>query len=272
MLDSQAVNSFQKFIYTFFEQYGRHHLAWRMNLDPYRVLVSEIMLQQTQVDRVLPKFEHFLDLFPDFSSLAQAPSSQVIRAWQGLGYNRRVLNLQKTAQSVMEHFGGQLPSDSEKLLSLPGIGPYTSASIQAFAFNLPSLVIETNIRTVFIYHFFPDSYKVSDSMIVPLISATLDQENPRKWYSALMDYGSFLKQVVPNPTRQSQKYLKQSAFKGSNRQVRGAILQLAAQETLDTQTLSEKLALPYERIAVALEQLIAEGFLRQNQNLVTLID
>lgn len=260
-MQGSEVQRFQKHIQRFFAEYGRHDLPWRQNYDPYRILVSEIMLQQTQVDRVIPKFLSFLDQFPNFQSLATAPVSEVIRAWQGLGYNRRGLNLQRAAQHVVRDFNGHLPKSEEDLLNLPGIGPYTAAAIRAFAFNQPSIVIETNIRTVFIYHFFPTQDQVADQELLPLLELTLDRENPRQWYSALMDYGTYLKQVLPNPTRKSKLYSKQSKLEGSNRQVRGLILKALTQESTLTPTeLSYRLAMSNSRIEPALHQLLKEGF------------
>jgi A/G-specific adenine glycosylase len=233
-------------------------------------LVSEIMLQQTQVDRVIPKYQQFLTQFPDLEALAAAQPAAVITAWQGLGYNRRGLNLQRAAQKVVAEYKGRIPSTTEELTSLPGIGPYTAAAIQAFAFNQPSLVIETNIRTVFIYHFFPNQSQVTDSELLPLISLALDRQNPRQWYAALMDYGSYLKRIFPNPTRRSNVYSKQSKLEGSNRQVRGLILKtLTTTNQLTYPELVESLGLEVNRVEPALQQLVKEGFVEyQAQQIV----
>jgi len=195
-------------------------------MDPYEILVSEFMLQQTQTDRVVPKYEAFIKRFPDFKTLAQAKQTEVLQYWQGLGYNRRALYLHKTAQQIHELFNDQLPNDQVTLQSFPGIGPYTAAAITAFAFNQPATVIETNIRTVFIHHFFEDRQAVHDNEILLLIKETVDTTNPREWYYALMDYGVYLKKLHPNPNRKSSHYTKQSKFKGSNRQLRGELLRI----------------------------------------------
>lgn len=184
------------------------------------------MLQQTQVDRVIPKYESFLNRFPSFSELAAASKQEVLRFWSGLGYNRRGLNLQKAAMQVIALHQGKLPSDHQLLDSLPGIGPATASSIQAFAFNLPSVFIETNVRSVFIHEFFPTLEKVPDSKILSLVGETLDRDNPRKWYNALMDYGTMLKSLFKNPSKKSLAYAKQSKFSGSKRQIRGYLLKL----------------------------------------------
>ncbi len=182
------------------------------------------MLQQTQAPRVVEKYNYFISLFPTVEALAKAPLKKVLIAWQGLGYNRRAVNLQKAAQIVATQYSGKFPKDMKSLLDLPGVGPATAGDIMAFAFNKAETVIETNIRTVFINHFFKDQKNVDDKKIIPLITKTLDKTNPREWYYALMDYGTFLKKTVPNPSRQSKHYAKQSPFKGSNRELRSKIL------------------------------------------------
>jgi A/G-specific adenine glycosylase len=182
------------------------------------------MLQQTQAPRVVQKYTQFIQSFPTADVLAKAPLKKVLIAWQGLGYNRRALNLQKAAQQIMEKHRGKFPKDMESLLELPGVGPATAGDIMAFAFNKAETVIETNIRTVFIHHFFTDQKNIADKEIIPLIKKTLDRSNPREWYYALMDYGTMLKKSIPNPSRRSKHYAKQSAFRGSNRELRSKIL------------------------------------------------
>jgi len=224
-LTNGEIKNFQKTVSDYFKKHGRT-LPWRGLTDPYRILVSEIMLQQTQVDRVISKFSSFIKQFSNFKSLANAPLQKLLQQWQGLGYNRRALSLQKTAQIIVEKYNGKLPSDIETLQSLPGIGPATAASIAAFAFNKPVIFIETNVRTVFIHHFFKKA-TVTDDEIASLVKQTVDK-NPRRWYAALMDYGSMLKKLYPNPSRRSAHYTKQSKFEGSNRQIRGRIIRTIA--------------------------------------------
>ena len=148
----------------------------------------------------------------------------VLTAWQGLGYNRRALYLKRAAEVVMNEYKGKLPSDPATLVKLPGIGAYTAGAVCAFAFNEPVVFIDTNVRRVFIYHFFIDREGVSDVELVPLVEATLDKENAREWYSALMDYGSMLGAEEENANKRSAHYVKQSKFEGSLRQVRGKIV------------------------------------------------
>ncbi len=268
-LDPHATAAFQAYITRFYQNYGRHDLPWRRNYEPYQVMVSESMLQQTQVERVIPKFEAFLTSFPTIDALAAASPAQVIQAWQGLGYNRRGLNLQRAAQAIVANHQGQLPQSLEELQALPGIGPYTAAAIQAFAFNQPSIVIETNIRTVYLFHFFPETYGITDAELQPLLDSTLDRAHPRQWYSALMDYGAYLKKVLPNPSRRSAAHTKQSKFQGSRRQLRGQILkQLASQPQLSSHNLHTLVAdtVPpesLEHLPSVLDQLASEGFITQ---------
>lgn len=211
-------------MWRFYAEEGRK-FPWRETTKEYEILVSELMLQQTQTERVLKKYSPFLDVFPNYRSLAEASTTALLEMWSGLGYNRRALALREIAVRVSA-MGGRLPSDEETLLSFPMIGPATAGSLRAFVFNIPSVFIETNIRRVFIYHFFRDSEAVSDTEIVPLVASTLDSADPRNWYYALMDYGVFLKRRVPNPNKKSSHYRVQAPFEGSNRQLRGEILRL----------------------------------------------
>jgi A/G-specific adenine glycosylase len=186
------ISLFQQMVLDYYRDHGRP-MAWRDTTDPYRIFVSEIMLQQTQVERVTVKYPEFLTAFPDFRTLAQAPLADILAAWQGMGYNRRALSLQKCAQRVMDEYSGTLPADVDTLATFPGIGRATASSICAFAFNMPVVFIETNIRRVFIHYFFPDADAISDIEILPLAEKSVYRENPRVWYWALMDLGTALK-------------------------------------------------------------------------------
>ena len=180
------------------------------------------MLQQTQVSRVLEKYKQFLKAFPTAKRLAQAPQAEVLILWSGLGYNRRARFLHQCATELLSY--KTFPTEVPVLEKLPGIGHYTARAVATFAFNQPHVFIETNIRTVFVHHFFPKRKVVSDADILKLVERTLDTKNPRHWYSALMDYGSYLKSQGIKVHRQSTLYTKQSTFMGSNRRVRGLIV------------------------------------------------
>ena len=223
---SRKLAAFRKTILGYYRKHGRD-LQWRHTITPYRVVVSEIMLQQTQVERVALKYPVFIKTFPSFAALAKASVAEVLRAWQGLGYNRRALALKKIAELVVRDYKGKLPSNPHELEKMPGIGRATAGSIAAFGFNKPVVFIETNIRRVFIHFFFAKTKKkVHDDDIMPLAKAALHRKNPRAWYSALMDYGTMLAKKVENPNRRSVHHVKQSKFDGSDRQVRGKILKL----------------------------------------------
>jgi A/G-specific adenine glycosylase len=222
---TEAIRLFRDLILSRYREAART-LPWRQTTDPYRICVSEIMLQQTPVGRVIPKYHAFIERFPDFVTLARAPLRDVLAEWQGLGYNRRAIALHRTAERVTEEFGGIFPADIDTITTFPGIGRATAGAICAYAFNSPVVYIETNIRRVFIHVFFQDRKEVHDREILPLVESTLYRENPREWYNALMDFGTELKMRVANPNRRSAGYSVQSRFEGSDRQIRGTILRL----------------------------------------------
>ncbi|MCX5754111.1 MAG: A/G-specific adenine glycosylase [Candidatus Krumholzibacteria bacterium] len=242
-----------------YRAHGRRDLPWRTTRNPYRVLVSEFMLQQTQVARVAGKFEPFIERFPDFASLARAPLRDVIRAWSGLGYNRRALNLRETARIVVSRFGGRLPRGSDDLRALPGIGPATAAEIMNFAFDEPRAFIETNVRAVFIHQFFPGETKVADAEILPLVERTLDAKNPRRWFYALMDYGVMLKKSRRNPSLRSAHHAKQSRFEGSDRQARGLIVRALAERRMSEAELVKSTGFRVARIHSIVPGLVRDG-------------
>ena len=265
-----AVAAFRDKIYAYYRDHARS-FPWRETTDPYCILVSEIMLQQTQAERVAQKYGGFIARFPDFQALAGAELCSVLEAWQGLGYNRRAIALKETAKEVMKEHGGVLPGDVEGLVSLPGIGRYTAGAVLAFAHNLPVAFIETNIRRVFIHSFFSESERVRDSEILPLVEQTLDRENPRDWYYALMDYGAMLKTKLPNPNRKSAHYTRQAPFEGSNRQIRGKILKLLLSSgSLHENELIGKLNGDPSRVRTILREMVRDGFVRSDSGTVSI--
>jgi A/G-specific adenine glycosylase len=191
--------------------------------------------------------------------------------WKGLGYNRRALYLQKSAQKIVDEFNAKVPNDPTVLVTFPGIGKATAASICAFAFNSPTVFIETNIRAVFIDSFFKGVDEVNDSQLMPLIAQTVDQENPREWYYALMDYGVHLKKLCPNPNKKSAHYTVQSKFEGSNRQIRGAILRLLLEhDRLSAQQIADLLKKDLDRVEIIIQALIKDNFVIKNDNDISL--
>ncbi len=260
-LSPRTIQAFRHRVYAVYAEEQRGDLPWRLTRDPYRIMVSEIMLQQTQVARVRTKYEEFLSRFPDTATLAGASLQEVLLLWQGLGYNRRGKALKQAAEGIMERFDGRLPQSPAELRTLPGIGPYTAGAIAAFAFDRPELFIETNIRTLYLHLFFPHEQGVNDKEILPLIQLTLDRDRPRLWYYALMDYGALLKQAMVNPGRRSAHHVKQTPFKGSNRAIRSRILKtiLAKGATRGEDIMHELDG--DERVAKNLAELEKEGFI-----------
>ncbi|HNW29749.1 MAG TPA: A/G-specific adenine glycosylase [Spirochaetota bacterium] len=252
------IRKFRSVIYGYYRKH-RRDFPWRRTDDPYHILVSEIMLQQTQVARVAEKFVEFIDAFPTVEALAAAPLSRVLAVWQGMGYNRRARFLHELAGAVVKDHGGRIPDDPEALAMLPGIGRATAASICAFAFNRPVVFIETNIRAVFIHFFFHENRTVSDRDILPLAEAALDRKEPHHWYSALMDYGAMLKRRHPNPSRKSAHHQKQKPFEGSRRQLRGQVLRaLLAHPGVTVKRLSVIIGRPEEAVSAAVGDLVRE--------------
>jgi A/G-specific adenine glycosylase len=260
-LTPQRIRRFRQRIYAHYRK-NKRALPWRRTHDPYKILVSELMLQQTQVKRVMEKYREFLRRFPTIASLAHAPLRAILEQWQGLGYNRRALSLKRLAVIVMERYGGRIPRTIEALKALPGVGAATAGAVRAFAFDKPVIFIETNIRSVFIHSFFRKRKGVNDGEILPLIEQTLDVKHPRDWYYALMDYGVALKERHLNPGRRSAHYARQSPFEGSLRQVRGMILRtLVKQPGISEPTLVQEINRDREMVQEALRQLRTEGFI-----------
>jgi A/G-specific adenine glycosylase len=265
---TKQINGFQKTIWAYYYASGRS-LPWREpepdgSFDPYKIMVSEIMLQQTQANRVIPKYREFLAKFPNSEALSRATLAEVIRAWSGLGYNRRAKYLHDAAKTITNDCQGRFPQILNTLTVLPGIGANTAAAILVYTYNQPLVFIETNIRSVYIHHFFAGQTNVTDKQLLPVIEKTLDKKQPREWYWALMDYGSYLKTTEGNASRSSRHYKKQSAFKGSVRELRGAILRELAAQPMTLKEISSALA--DERTAQALESLIRDNLVQKTAN------
>jgi len=269
-------------------------LPWRNTSDPYKILVSEVMLQQTQVERVLPFYKNFLKEFPNAKALAKAPLSKVLKAWQGLGYNRRARYLQLSAQAAVKQYKGRFPKKVSALEELPGIGPYTARAVAAFAHNSPEVLIETNIRTVFLYFCYRKPPKnvlqgkderelystskhfsgVSDAEILSLVAEALKKTKlePREFYAALMDYGAYLKKKGIKLNKQSKHYVKQSKFEGSARQLRGAILRELLKKPQTKAELRKNLSHSAGEVERELERLGKEGMLKKDKRRFGLAD
>jgi A/G-specific adenine glycosylase len=247
-------------------------LPWRRTRDAYAVLVSEVMLQQTQVARVLSYWPAWLERFSTVAALAAAPLASVLAAWQGLGYNRRAKQLHQLAQICADKPAATIPTTYPDLLALPGVGPATAAGVCAFAYNQPSVYLETNVRAVYLHHYFAGRTKVPDAELTPIIQRTCDPHDSRGWYYALLDYGAWLKHNGPNPSRRSATQTRQSPFEGSRRQARAALLRLVlARPGRGSAELARALADQYQRagrepvrpdlVTTLVEELQREGFI-----------
>jgi A/G-specific adenine glycosylase len=242
--------------------------------DAYKIMVSEIMLQQTQVARVIPKYKAFLARFPDVQTLAEAPLADVLSMWQGLGYNRRAKFLWEAARMVAADYKGTMPATITELVSLPGIGVNTAGAICAYAYNEPVIFIETNIRTVLIHYHFKDHVMVADKQLLPLLEQALawwqkySGHGSREFYWALMDYGTYLKVTEGNASRKSKAYAKQSIFKGSKRQVRGTVIRALSAGPMPAAELQEIIQDP--RLVAVCEDLMREGLISRNNDALSL--
>jgi A/G-specific adenine glycosylase len=255
-------------------------LPWRNIDDAYGVLVSEVMLQQTQVARVQKYWSRWLALFPSVDALASADTATVLETWQGLGYNRRALALKRACELCSAERGGLLPSSVEELVALPGIGPATAAGVVAFAYNRPAVYLETNVRSVFLHELFPEREGVRDKELVPFVADTCPADNPRGWYYALLDYGADLKAQGVNPSRRSAHYARQSAFEGSHRQKRSFALKLVLSSPEGISRTDVSRALNEAEVSAGrspldgsafeslIAELVAEGFFRQEGDLL----
>ena len=264
----RKIKEFQEFVLAWYQTHKRSTLPWRKKITPYKILVSEIMLQQTQVPRVVPKFVAFMERFPTIQDLANAPLALVLQSWSGLGYNRRAKFLHAAAKTICEQYNGHFPKDEPQLRTLPGIGTYTAAAIMTFAYNKPAIIIETNIRTVFIEWFFSGKKDgIDDNALASLISKAepnIKIISPREWYWALMDYGSFLKANGSTAHRKSSSFQKQSPFKGSKREIRGAILKAVSNDLkVNLRGLKKQFPDRKDIVPQIVDELIREGLIKK---------
>jgi A/G-specific adenine glycosylase len=233
MTDSVAssgeIEAFKKVVYANYKK-AKRTFPWRTNTSPWGILVSEFMLQQTQTERVVECWKKWMDRWPSPKLLHKASMEEALRVWGNLGYNRRCFFLKDCARRITGKYNGKIPDNPKDLEELPGIGPYTARAVPCFAYNIPTVFIETNIRAAVLHFFFKGRDKVKDKELMPVLQTALDQKDPRTWYWALMDYGAALKRLSPNPNRRSAHYSRQSPFEGSFRQLRGAVVRALAQE------------------------------------------
>lgn len=251
-------HSFQKKVLDFYVKRGRT-LPWRQTTDPYNIWVSEVMLQQTQVERVLPYYSSWLEKFPTVEALARGESSEVLRLWSGLGYNSRALRMRQCAKEIIQRFSGEFPRSEADLRSLPGIGPYTARAILSFAHNEEVPVIDTNIRRIFIYVFsLPE--KIPEGELESIARSLIPKGRSRDWHNALMDYGAL--ELTSRKTGIKPRS-QQSVFKGSDREVRGWVLkQLVRGERLRSSEVSKRF--PEKETTKIISEMAAQGLIRKD--------
>lgn len=266
------IQKFQKTILNWYKTHNRDYLPWRQTRNPYHILVSEVMLQQTQVSRVLQKYPEFLKEFPTIHDLASTPLEKILRMWQGMGYNRRALYLKRSAGEVVKSYGGKIPSDPALLQKLPGIGNYTSGAIASFAFDKPVVFLDTNIRKVLIHFFFSKSKKkIADKEILAAADKTFYKRNPRTWHYALMDYGALELAGTKGNLEKAKAYHKQSPFYGSTRYFRSKIVRHLLERPLKQEALmnilkEDRFFSPQIDISMLLEKLQKERLIIKSNN------
>lgn len=266
VIPKEEIIRFRDCIFSWWEIHKRD-LPWRKTRDPYKILISECMLQQTQVSRVLPRYEQFLSVFPTVYDLARASVADVLREWKGMGYNRRALYLKRLSEEIVQKYNGEFPRKEKELLKLPGLGKYTARAILVFAFNENVSLIDTNIRQIILYHFF-HSIPQKESIIQSVADQLLPEGKSWEWHQALMDYGA----IEMSKVRRSQRIKNKSAvpFRESNRFFRGRIIDYLREKSWNRDLLVQEMASQYGRDVdfhkKILEDLRSEGLIEERDN------
>ncbi len=265
MLTAREIQKFQRYIFAWWKTHKRD-LPWRHTHDPYKILVSEVMLQQTQVSRVLPKYEEFLTAFPTVYALAKTSPAEVLKVWKGMGYNRRALYLHKAAQIICVTYKGCFPKDYELLTKLPGLGIYTARALLVFAYKENVAMVDTNIRQI-ITHFFFDDIAQKASIIADVADQLLPKGKSWEWHQALMDYGAIALNVSRITSHVSQK--KSIPFRESNRFYRGRIMDRLREGDISQRDLLKEFTGTYGKsedfIASILSGLEADGLISRSK-------
>ncbi len=263
----EDISKFQHKILDWYDK-NQRDLPWRKTRDPYAILVSEVMSQQTQINRVMEKYEQWMDLFPTLRDLADAKTSDILTMWSGLGYNRRALYLQKAAKIIKETYHGEFPKYGIELLQLPGIGEYTASAIRCFAFNEQIAVIDTNVRKVISIHFF-NGISPSKAALKDFATKLLPPQKAYEWNQALMDYAAMelheYKISIP----------KQSKFIGSNRYYRGSMVKmLVANKKLSIHFLQKHFEkeISLDRINEVINSLVKDQLVEYEEGVLKLKD
>lgn len=265
-LKKDRIAKFRKIIFDWWQTH-RRDLPWRRTHDPYKIFVSEVMLQQTQVLRVIPKYVEFTETYPTASSLAKAPVADVLRIWKGMGYNRRALYLKRAAEAVVNDYGGRFPKSEKELRKLPGLGTYTAAAILVFAYGENVALVDTNIRQIITHFFFHDK-KQKEKIIQEVADALVPAGKSWEWHQALMDYGALELKKVPGAVK------KQKPFKDSDRFYRGRIIDRLREGNVRDFILLKELQHAYDKpeddLLRIVESLIKDGLVEREKGTLQL--
>jgi A/G-specific adenine glycosylase len=263
----EKIQQFQKKVFSFYRKKKRE-LPWRKTTDPYKILLSEFMLQQTQVNRVVLYYEQWTAKWPTIYALSAASLPEVLQMWMGLGYNTRAVNLHRAARKIVANYHGDVMTAVKQYKDLPGIGRYTSHAVQIFSANADLVTVDTNIRRIFIREF-NLSEQVSDKEIWKLAEACLPRGKSRDWHNALMDYGAL--SLTAQKTGIKPK-TQQSRFEGSDRQIRAQILRYLLTKDMSISELKKNLGIEQMRLFPILEKMISEKIIVKEHKIYRLND
>lgn len=266
-VSQERIQQFQKKVFSFYRKKKRE-LLWRKTSDPYKILLSEFMLQQTQVNRVLLYYEQWIAKWPTIYALAAASLPEVLQMWMGLGYNTRAVNLHRAARKIVAEYNGDVMTAVKQYKELPGIGRYTSHAVQIFSANADLVTVDTNIRRIFIREF-NLSEQISDKELWKLAEACLPRGKSRDWHNALMDYGAL--SLTAQKTGIKPK-TQQSRFEGSDRQIRAKILRYLLTKDMSISELKKNLGIEQIRLFPILEKMISEKIIVKEHKIYRLND
>ena len=266
-LSTGRIVSFQHKIFSWWTTHKRD-LPWRHTRDPYRIMISEVMLQQTQVLRVLPKYREFIERFPTVVDLAKATSADVLRIWKGMGYNRRALYLHRTAKIICDQYNGHFPINYELLTTLPGLGTYTARAILVFAFKQEVPLVDTNIRQI-ITHFFFNDQPQKESVIEEVARQLVPSGKSWEWHQALMDYGALRLARARSGSLIKASRRTSVPFKDSNRFFRGRIIDRLREGDIRESKLASEFKKKYGKsddfLKSILQELEADGLISRSK-------
>jgi A/G-specific adenine glycosylase len=260
-ITNQEIIKFQNEVFSFYHSQGRS-LPWRKTTDPYKILLSEYMLQQTQVSRVIHYYEKWITKWPTIIFLAGASRKNVLQAWMGLGYNSRGINLHRAAQKIVDDYDGDVVQAMKHYKDIPGVGKYTSRAVQIFATNADIVTVDTNIRRILIYRF-QLAENIPDTELWTLAEQCLPHGSSRDWHNALMDYGALFltskKTGIPPKT-------KQLRFQGSDRQIRAKILRQLINQPLSSTDISKKYDVDPKRLELIIDKMVKQTLIVKKNN------